>query len=1079
MITPLQFSIMSETVEFESETTRHLEAPKDAAVVVMEVLMIFMIAAEFVLRLWVAPLHRSFRVLDRIRRASLREGRDPWDEIDACGGCCCLHVTGCGRRTREAVARTGDMGDEGGSESDTAAGPAREVTAENFLRMQHNAFHDQRQGKVGCVACNCSQMRAATVDNACAARMQFLLWPGTLLDIVCLAPFLLWITGAEDIFGTSVFANFLRILRAVRVLKFARYSPAVTILAQVIALKADTLVVAVVISATCVMLVAVAVFVAERNVNAEEYPNMVASLWWAVITLTTVGYGDVAPVTPLGRLFGAIAALLGVLFFTLPPAVISTGFVEFREAQKEQQYQKLATLIALKRRTLLRHGFMRIIRQTRNAAEIADGVFERLDVLDGSYVVAKTRTTYVSVPLSHTAVRAAEASAALSTAQPPPGSQQYPPSPSFNPTMWNSQSGPTLRPPPFGSRDPPSDVLEDGSFDVDDATVPYLSLAPLAPQRASGGADGAIADSSDSESSSGSAKGSRHMLPRGDVDVQLVSHISVVRCDVLQAWRDVLRNPPTFSAAAVRPGCPAREVVQERLDELAELQERQRMANESDSSSDSYGGEGGVLHEGGGGSVSTNRTEMRHYSMHVSKHGAASQGKTPSAAEKFNDSKVRPSAKGDSPRGAKGTDHALGQGGAAAVTRGASRPRSARQRLVDSFRSLSARGGSPTPGGATSLNTAAAGTVLSQMRSSQQSIASLLAGRELLVTATWVFGFDAVGHDLLELLLQSRVVVAPHLQPPLGGLPIRTLTAPAPPCLPRHHQRATVAALMDLPAVPRTAPDGSHLTMDWSVGGPRRHGGRASMFKRSNSGAMLRSGRRASGSMLNDDTPRLAAETAARVVIGGSGHCVFQDGVFGVDLVGPLDRVIAPFLPTYSIRQALRSWGGTPFSPFGGALRQDEGGFIWVDASVVGEDAAVSNPSLEALAGGGLSPVESLAAPLSGASSLLQGGAGGVSHALVGLSVRAREALVQSVMHLITAGRGRGGGETHSDQLEGGPAASSAAKDASAQRRLVEAADALLRAAGGDMDAALAAVLAARTAARSAGGEGVAAVRYN
>jgi len=1042
---------MSETVIFESESTKHLEEPKDVGVVVVEVLMIAMIAAEFLLRLWVAPLDRSFRVLDRIRRASVREGRDPWDEIDACGGCCCLHITGCGRRTRSNVTDA-DGADPGDSDSDNVT--RKEVTSENFLRMQHNAYHDRSVSAVanqGCVACNTSQLRASTVDNACAARMQFLLWPGTLLDILCMIPFLLWIVDAEDIFGTSVFANFLRIFRALRVLKFVRYSPAVSILAQVIALKADTLVVAVIISATSVMLVAVAVFVAERNVNSEEYPNMVASLWWAVITLTTVGYGDVAPVTPLGRLFGAIAALLGVLFFTLPPAVISTGFVEFRETQKEQQYQKLATLITLKRRTLLRHGFMRIVRQTRNAAEIADGVFERLDVLDGSYVVAKTRKAYISLLLTQAAVRAAEAAAALQAAQAPLSSGSHPPSsPSLTPSLWNSHRGVDLHPPPFDGSD--KSPAENASRE------PYFSLAPLAGTE--GGGPGLLGDSSDSDDTGHDSKAAAAVPGGGaSVHVQLTSNISVVRCDVIQAWRDVLRNPPTFSAAAVRPGCPARPVVQERLGELIEFQERRSLAAQLDSGSDSQsdGGSvegGGRPHVVGGSASASTALKTTQYVLHA--HTSAQAGT----------SSARASAKQGSPRRAAPVSGKAKSTSSRNTPRDTpSRPRSARQRIADSIRGVSLRAGSPFGHGpAPSLNSAAATTVLRQMSDSHQSIASLLTGRELLVTASWVFGFDALGQDLLQKLLLSSLVVAPHLAPPLGGLAVQDFNSPPRPSVPHSSQVEVASALMALPAVPRTASDGSALPMNWMAAGPHR-AGRSSIFKRTSSGTNR--GDTRFGSTRNiememaDETPRLAAQSTARVVVGGSGHMLFQSGVFGVDMVGPLERVIAPFLPTYSIRQALRTWEGSPFSPFGGALRQDDGGFIWVDAAVVGDDAELAAPAgLEGMAGMGES--------MGGSTSMLGGGAGGVPHALMGLTVHAREAMVDSILHLVSASTAAGGvaGGGNAQSRGGGPDA--------ARRRLVQAADELLRAAGGDMDSALAAVLAARTAARTAGGESAA-----
>ena len=73
-----------------------------------------------------------------------------------------------------------------------------------------------------------------------------------------------------------------------------------------------------------------------REVQPEAFPNIVASLWWAVATLTTIGYGDVFPVTGLGRLLSGTIAVLGIGLVALPTAIISSGFVEALARNKAQ-----------------------------------------------------------------------------------------------------------------------------------------------------------------------------------------------------------------------------------------------------------------------------------------------------------------------------------------------------------------------------------------------------------------------------------------------------------------------------------------------------------------------------------------------------------------------------------------------------------------------------------------------------------------------------------------------------------------------------------------------------------------------
>jgi len=76
-------------------------------------------------------------------------------------------------------------------------------------------------------------------------------------------------------------------------------------------------------------------YFAENQVQPERFSSIPAAMWWAVATLTTVGYGDIYPVTQLGKLMASIIAILGIGMFALPTGIIGAGFVEEIERTKK------------------------------------------------------------------------------------------------------------------------------------------------------------------------------------------------------------------------------------------------------------------------------------------------------------------------------------------------------------------------------------------------------------------------------------------------------------------------------------------------------------------------------------------------------------------------------------------------------------------------------------------------------------------------------------------------------------------------------------------------------------------------
>lgn len=154
-------------------------------------------------------------------------------------------------------------------------------------------------------------------------RLRYVLTPMALVDLLSVLPFYLAGLGVG-----AAFAGAVRVFRIFRLVKALRYMPGAFLLWQVARGKREELLVAA--AALLVLLLAASslMFYAEHDQQPEAFSSIPATMWWAVATVTTVGYGDVYPTTPLGRLLGSAVAILGIGFFALPTAILGSGFVE-------------------------------------------------------------------------------------------------------------------------------------------------------------------------------------------------------------------------------------------------------------------------------------------------------------------------------------------------------------------------------------------------------------------------------------------------------------------------------------------------------------------------------------------------------------------------------------------------------------------------------------------------------------------------------------------------------------------------------------------------------------------------------
>lgn len=166
---------------------------------------------------------------------------------------------------------------------------------------------------------SCVEISVLSQMPAAKARLRFALRPLQLIDLAAVLPFYLSLFLPIDL-------RVLRVLRLFRFLKLARYSPALYSLGRVIANERRALVGALLVMLSLLLFAATGLYFIERNVQPEVFGSIPSAAWWALATLTTVGYGDVVPITPVGKLFGGLIMIFGLGMFALPVAIVATGF---------------------------------------------------------------------------------------------------------------------------------------------------------------------------------------------------------------------------------------------------------------------------------------------------------------------------------------------------------------------------------------------------------------------------------------------------------------------------------------------------------------------------------------------------------------------------------------------------------------------------------------------------------------------------------------------------------------------------------------------------------------------------------
>ncbi len=154
-------------------------------------------------------------------------------------------------------------------------------------------------------------------------RLRFAFTPMALVDLLAVLPFFLAFATYD-----LRFIRALRLFRMARIAKLGRYSEAIRLLGRVVLRCREELLITVMLMLFLVVLTSSLMYFAENDAQPDKFPDIPTAMWWSIVTLTTVGYGDVFPITAMGKVFAALVALFGVGMVALPTGILGASFIE-------------------------------------------------------------------------------------------------------------------------------------------------------------------------------------------------------------------------------------------------------------------------------------------------------------------------------------------------------------------------------------------------------------------------------------------------------------------------------------------------------------------------------------------------------------------------------------------------------------------------------------------------------------------------------------------------------------------------------------------------------------------------------
>jgi len=177
--------------------------------------------------------------------------------------------------------------------------------------------------------------------KAISGRLKLAKSPSAIIDLLAIAPFFL------EVFLHHLFdLRFMRVFRLLRLLKLTRYTGATTSLSKVIVREWPVMAASAFIMLLLVVMTASLGYLFEHEAQPDKFENIPQSIYWAVITLASVGYGDISPITPAGRAMTIVLAFIGIGIFAIPAALLSSAFSDQLKMDRESLVNKLFDMLA-------------------------------------------------------------------------------------------------------------------------------------------------------------------------------------------------------------------------------------------------------------------------------------------------------------------------------------------------------------------------------------------------------------------------------------------------------------------------------------------------------------------------------------------------------------------------------------------------------------------------------------------------------------------------------------------------------------------------------------------------------------
>ncbi len=166
-----------------------------------------------------------------------------------------------------------------------------------------------------------------SLSSSFKARLKYILGFTGIIDLLAILPSLLPLLFSVDL-------RWLRVLRLLRLLKISHYSSALEDLFSAINHERSSFAAASYLFVLALFFASSLMYVAENSVQPEKFSSIPETMWWSLITLTTVGYGDVSPISPLGKIIGAFTAIMGVFSVALLTGIVANAFA-YQVAQRK------------------------------------------------------------------------------------------------------------------------------------------------------------------------------------------------------------------------------------------------------------------------------------------------------------------------------------------------------------------------------------------------------------------------------------------------------------------------------------------------------------------------------------------------------------------------------------------------------------------------------------------------------------------------------------------------------------------------------------------------------------------------